>query len=162
MNTKQVRTPDWKEMRRFRALELKREGWTHQEVAEALGVSKVAVSKWMRAVREAGDQGLRARPHKGATPKLAPVQKALLPDYLSHGAEAYGFRGDVWTCARVTAVIRCEFGVVYHKAHVARLLKELEWTPQKPVRRASQRDEVRIAQWRKEAWPELVRLARCE
>ena len=57
MNTTLVRTPDWQEIRRFRALELKRDGWTHQEVAEALGVSKVAVSKWMKAVREHGDRG---------------------------------------------------------------------------------------------------------
>ena len=149
-------------MRRFRALDLKREGWTHQEVAEALGVSKVAVSKWMKAVRQAGVQGLQARLRKGATPKLTLEQKALLPDYLSHGAEAYGFRGAVWTCARVATVIRREFDVSYHKAHVSRLLKELEWTPQKPLTRASQRDEIRIAEWRKNTWPELVRQARRE
>ena len=47
-----IRTRDWKEMRRFRALELKRAGWTHAEVAEALGVTEMAVSKWMKAVRE--------------------------------------------------------------------------------------------------------------
>jgi hypothetical protein len=74
---------------------------------------------------------------------------------LSHGAEAYGFRGEVWTCARVAQVIEYEFGAMYHKAHVSRLLKELEWTPQKPIRRAAQRDETAIALWRTETWPEL-------
>lgn len=88
----------------------------------------------LKAVRENGDAGLQARLHKGATPKLTPAQKALLPDYLSHGAEAYGFRGEVWTCARVATVIRREFEVHYHKAHVSRLLQELEWTPQKPLK----------------------------
>ena len=34
-----------------------------------------------------------------------------------------------WTCARVAKVIEEEFGVAYHKGHVARLLKELHWTP---------------------------------
>jgi transposase len=162
MNTTLVRTPDWQEIRRFRALELKRDGWTHQEVAEALGVSKVAVSKWMKAVREHGDRGLQARLHKGATPRLTPEQKALLPDYLSHGAEAYGFRGEVWTCARVATLIQREFGVLYHKAHVSRLLKDLQWTPQKPIARATQRDEIKIAQWREAVWPELLKQARRE
>ena len=48
------RTPDWQEMRRWRALELKRDGWTQQEIAEVLGVTKVAVSQWMAAVRDHG------------------------------------------------------------------------------------------------------------
>jgi hypothetical protein len=79
----------------------------------------------------------------------------MIPDFLSHGAEAYGFRGDLWTCARVAKVIAQEFSVSYHKAHVSRLLKEVEWTPQKPIDRALQRDEAAIARWRIEVWPEL-------
>jgi predicted transcriptional regulator len=44
MASTNTRTPDWKEMRRWRALELKRDGWTQQEIADVLGVTKVAVS----------------------------------------------------------------------------------------------------------------------
>lgn len=92
-------------MRRFRALELKRAGWTHAEVAEALGVTEMAVSKWMKAVREEGKAGLQSCPAKGATPQLSKAKLALLPELLAEGAEAYGFRGAVWTCARVAKVI---------------------------------------------------------
>jgi len=70
-------------------------------------------------------------------------------------ARGHGFRGEVWTCARVATVIWEEFGVSYHKAHVSRLLKRLHWTPQLPIERAAQRDEEIIKQWRIEVWPEL-------
>lgn len=145
----------WKEERRFRALELKHEGWTHQEIAEALGVTKGAVSQWMTRVAKEGEDGLTARPHKGASPKLTVEQKQVIPSILAHGAAAYGFRGEVWTCARIAWVIRQEFNVSYHKDHVSRLVKELGWTPQKPLERAAQRDELRIAHWRNEVWPAL-------
>lgn len=45
---------------------------------------------------------------------------------------------------------------------MSRLLKHLNWTPQKPIERASQRDEAKIATWRQEVWHELKKKARLE
>ena len=52
-------------------------------------------------------------------------------------------------------MIEIEFGVSYHKSHVARLLKELKWTPQQPVERATQRNEEAIADWREYIWNDM-------
>src|SRR5947209_12671715 len=133
-----------------------------RDIAEALGVAPKSGGRWFARARDGGPEGLRAHPSPGPPPKLSAAQRRLIPEFLWHGAEAYGFRGEVWTCARVARVIEEEFGVRYHKDHVGRLLKELRWTPQVPARRALQRDEEAIRRWRDEAWPELQRRARRE
>jgi transposase len=153
---------DWREWRRLRALGLKEQGWCQRDIAEVLDASEVSVCRWLASARQGGPEALRAHPAPGPPPKLSTAQKRLIPEFLWHGAEAYGFRGQVWTCARIAYVIREEFGVGYHKDHVGRLLKELQWTPQLPIRRAIQRDEGAIARWRTEVWPELLRRARRE
>src|SRR5579871_6469440 len=152
--------PECREWRRFRALCLKRRGWPQRDIAEALDVSEVSVSRWLADARGGGPGALRARTAPGPSPRLSPAQKCSIPELLRHGPEAYGFRGRVWTCARVARVIEEEFGVRYHKDHVGRLLRGLGWTPQQPIRRALQRDEAAIRQWRDETWPELRRRAR--
>jgi|SRR5882724_1649432 len=145
----------WKEACRKRAFELTQHGWKQQEIAEAFAVSPAAVSQWLAQLREHGMEAWRAKPRPTGPIKLTDAQLRLIPELLSHGAEAYGFRGEVWTCARVATVIWEEFGVSYHKAHVSRLLKHLRWTPQLPIERASQRDEAVIKRWRIQVWPEL-------
>jgi transposase len=154
--------PECREWRRFRALYLKRRGWYQRDIAEALDVSEVTVSDWLALVRDGGPDALRARSSPGPPPKLTASQKRSIPELLWHGPEAYGFRGLVWTCARIARVIEEEFGVRYHKGHIGRILKALRWTPQKPIKRAIQRDEEAIIRWRVETWPELRRKARRE
>jgi transposase len=153
---------DWREWRRQRAFLLKERGWYQCDIAAALGVSEDVVSHWLARARDGGPEALLARSSPGPPPKLSPTQKRLIPEFLWHGPEAYGFRGAVWTCALVARVIEKEFGVRYHKDHVGRLLKELRRTPQVPIRRAIQRDEEAIQRWRDEVWLELRRRARRE
>lgn len=155
MNTNAFESLDWAEGRRLRAWELFQQGWTAARIAAALGVSRAAVSQWLSRARVGGLEALRARPRPGAMSRLTGEQRRSIPELLRHGAEAHGFRGDVWTCARVSEVIAREFGIRYHKAHVSRLLKRLDWTPQQPITRATQRDEVAIERWRNEVWPDL-------
>src|SRR5829696_5732773 len=132
---------DWREGRRLRAWELKQEGWSQQQIAQALGVSKGAVSQWMKRGREGGVQALKRRPAPGAQPRLSEEQRMKLLELLERGAE----------------VIRREFGVSYHPAHVSRLLKALRQSLQKPQRRANQRDEEAIEHWKEHRWPSLKR-----
>jgi transposase len=148
---------DWREGRRLRAWELAQQGWTQTAIAAALGVTQGAVSQWLTRGRAGGAAALRRRPPPGAPPRLTAAQRARVPALLARGAQAFGFRGDVWTAPRIAAVIATHFGVRYHPAHVSRLMRARGWSPQRPLQRATQRDEAAIARWAAERWPALKR-----
>jgi transposase len=118
-------------------------------MAEALGGQRRGRQSGGQRARAGGLPALRHRPLPG-TPRREPL--ARLPAWLRRGPETYGFRGQVWTRQRVVVVRRVALGVVYYP-HVGRLLNALRWSPQKPVRRARQRDDAAIARWRAEAPP---------
>jgi transposase len=151
---------DWREGRRQRAWELKQQGWKQQgwkqqDIAAALGVTPGAVSQWLKRGREQGVEGLRRHPAPGRQPRLSAEQLAQLPTLVERGPEAYGFRGQVWTCQRVAEVIRRTFGVTYHPSHVSRLLHAVRHSVQRPVARAAQRNEAAIQAWWQQRWPAL-------
>jgi transposase len=99
-----------------------------------------------------GAVGLKAKPVPGCPPKLTAPQRQRIPTLLVRGALAWGFRTDLWTTPRIADVIRRQFGVRYHPAHVGRLLIDLGWSCQKPERRALERDERAIADWKGPIW----------
>jgi transposase len=146
---------DWKEGRRLRAWERWPQGGKQKDSASALGLSKGAVSHWLRRAKAQGKEALYRHPAPGAQPKLSPEQLGQLPSLLNRGAEAFGFRGQVWTAQRVAEVIKRQYGVSYHPGHCSRLLERLKYSVQKPVQRASQRDEAAIQRWKDERWPAL-------
>ena len=153
---------DWRHWRRLQAWRLKQQGWRQRHIAEALNVTEVSVSHWMTIARSEGTKALLSHHASGRPAKLSIKQRRLIPEFLWHGPEAYGFRGKVWTCRRVAQVIEEEFGVHYDKGHVSRLLAGLRWSPQLPIQRAAQRDEQVIERWRSEVWPVLLKEARKE
>jgi transposase len=150
----------WREGRRLRAWELHQEGWSQIRIAEALGVTRGAVSKWFKAVREGGGrpQTLLRRFAPGGVPRLNQEQLLQLDKWLRQqggGATAFGFVGEVWTRPRVAHLIESRFGVKYHPSQVGRIMRKMGFSLQKPIRVAHQRDEVAVERWIKEEWPTL-------
>jgi transposase len=146
---------DWREIRRMRAWELKQADWQPSKIAEALGVTRGAVSHWFKKAEAEGVKALGKCRGGGPKAKLSEADLKRLPELLTQGAEVHGFRGEVWTRARVGELIKREFGISYTPEHVGYLLKKIGWSRQKPVQRASQRNEAAIEQWRTETWKEL-------
>lgn len=148
------------EARRHRALRLLDQGRSLNEVARLLECAPSSVMRW-RDTRDAGGKAaLRVRFSPGRPPKLNGREQQRLIALLLRGAQAYSYATDLWTTARVAQVIWREFRVRYHRAHVSRLLHALGWSVQKPERRALERNEERIQQWKRETWPRIKKKPR--
>jgi transposase len=124
------------ERRRRQAVEAVAQGESPEVVARVVGVNRCSVFRWLNRARQ--PDGLAAKPHPGPAPRLSPQQNRRLEDLLFQGAKAHGWPNQLWTCARIRILIQRHFGVSFHHDHVGRLLRErLNWTPQKPQRRAA-------------------------
>jgi transposase len=148
-------SPKELERQRFRAIDLLKAGRRQCEVADMLGVSRTSVSAWKQTYDRDGPEGLKAKPHPGAVPKLNAKQRDKLATLLRKGPKAHGYRTELWTLARVAEVIRKHFRVCYDPSGVWHLLHRMGWSCQKPERRARERDEKAIVQWQQKDWPRI-------
>ena len=143
------------EVLRRRCVALQQQGWKQVAIAQALGLTQGWVSRTLTKYRQQGQDGLAWQKQPGATPRLTNEQLIQLVAELNKGAEYHGFPGHIWTRPRVNEVIKKLFGVSYDPSQVGRLLKKVEWTRQKPQRKARQQNQQRVEQWRDERLPEL-------
>lgn len=109
--------------------------------------------RWYRAWKAEGRGGLKAAGRAGRKPRLDARQLAEVDAALRRGAHAHGFSTDLWTLPRVATVIERVTGVRYHPGHVWYLVRRLNWSLQRPARRARERDERAIRQWVRQRWP---------
>jgi transposase len=143
------------EARRLQAAKRFAQGESQAAVARALGVTTAATNHWHQAWQTDGRTGLRAAGRAGRKPRLQPKQWATIERGLRAGPAAHGFSTDVWTLPRVATLIARLTGVVHHPGHVWRLLRGMGWSLQRPARRARERDEAAIAQWKTRRWARL-------
>jgi transposase len=148
-------SPKELEARRFVALPLILRGMTLTEIADLVGCHPSSVMRWRDLARRGGHSALEARPIPGRPSRLTPRQMRRLAAVLLRGPVAFGYSTDLWTTRRIADVIEDEFGVSYHRDHVGRLMHRLNWSHQKPDRRALQRDEAAIERWKSEEWPRI-------
>jgi transposase len=141
------------EARRRRGMRLLARGISQAEVARSCAVSRQTAMTWARLLAE-DPQAWRRRP-LGRPGALDGKQRAALRKRLLQGAVAHGFPTELWTLARVAKLIEREFGPAFSLSHVWQVLRDLGFSPQRPVGRALQRDEQAIRDWKRKRWPAL-------
>jgi transposase len=144
---------DLLEDRRRRALALLDAGNSLNEVGRQIGCNPSSVMRWRDARRRGGARALEVRFSPGRPWKLDPAQRKRLVRLLLKGPMAQGYRTNLWTTARIAELVERQFGVRYHPDHIGRLMHSLGWSPQKPERRALERDDEEIERLKKKVGP---------
>ncbi len=143
------------EQRRLKAARLFDQGLNQAEVSRKLQVHRQSVSRWHQAWKSHGTPALRKAGRAGRKPRLQPAQLEQLRHGLKAGPEALGYGTGLWTTGRVADLIERQSGEKFHPGHVWRMLRSLGWSRQRPVGRATQRDEAAIRKWKRVRWPEI-------
>lgn len=142
------------ERRRLRGGRMLLKGVPMAEVARRLEVSRPTVLVWNERIQAEGLASLKRRP-RGRPSGLSARQKAELSNALKAGAVAQGYAAELWTLPRVGQLIDSLFGLRYSDSQVSRILAGMGWSCQRPEKRALQRDEKAIRQWKHKRWPAL-------
>jgi transposase len=147
------------EQRRRQAVQAVQQGDKVKDVARIMSVNPRSIYRWLNLSEQ--PDGLAAKPHPGPAPRLSGTQEQHLVQLLRQGAHAHGWANQLWTTQRIAELIRRHFGVSLHHDHVGRMLRErLHWSPQKPRRRARERNEAAIEVWKNDAFPGIAQAAR--
>lgn len=124
-----------------------------QEIAKRLRVSERSVYRWKADFQRGGMAALASRGPLGQQCKLSVKSQVKLAAMLDEGPAAFGWDEDqVWTGARVARLIGRKFHVSYSVSAATRLMRRLGFTPQRPARRAVQRDETAVSEWKEVTW----------
>lgn len=141
--------------KRLRAARMFEKGYGVAEVAKRLGVVRQAAYRWKWAWDAGGRPALASKGQAGRKSKLSAAQEQKVVAALLAGPAKQGYKTELWTLPRLSLLIEKLTGVRYHPGHVWRLMGTMGFSCQRPERRAIERDEKAIRQWRKKTWPAL-------
>ena len=141
--------------KRLRAGRMLLSGKGCAEVATTVGVARQTVYTWKRLLDEGGIEALRAVPERGRPAQLDEQQLAALRAALLQSPTAHGFGTELWTLKRVAAIIERLHGVRFGQTQVWRILGALGFSPQKPEKRAIERNADAVRGWKRSTWPRL-------
>lgn len=158
MERKDGRSLDHGTLEHLRRLAVRRveDGERPSVVVASLGLYRTSIYKWLRAHRRKGEAALASRKSPGPTPKLTAAQKRKVCSWIvGKDPRQWGFDFGLWTRQVVQTMIQERFSVSLTLPSIGHLLTSLGITPQKPLRRAYERDEAAVTAWKQQTYPKL-------
>lgn len=150
------------EKRRLQAAALFEAGHDRAKVARDLRVTWRSAHEWHRVWKEKGAVALKSTTKPGPAPKFSAEDMAMLEKELRRGPMAHGYETNLWTLPRVGRLIRENLEKKASPSEVWRLLRRMNWSPQKPSRKARERNEEKIKEWKDKQWPQIKAKAKEE
>jgi len=141
--------------KRLRAGRMLLAGKSCAEAALAVGVARQTVHTWKRLLDEGGIDALREVRERGRPAQLDEQQLAAVRATLLQSPTEHGFGTELWTLKRVGSVIERMHGVRFGQTQIWRILGSLGFSPQKPEKRAIERNEDAVRSWKRSTWPAL-------
>ncbi|MFE6692190.1 winged helix-turn-helix domain-containing protein [Streptomyces sp. NPDC057743] len=121
-------------------------------------VSRKSAYAWHARWRDGGAEALLSKGPSGRPSRMQPHWRDWLATELEKGPAAHGWVEDQrWTLARVATVIARRFHVRFSTAQTWRILHQMGFTVQVPLRRAAERDQDAVATWLRKTWPRVER-----
>ena len=130
-------------------------------VMESLGLCRTTIYRWLRRFEEKGLEGLVEQICQGPTPTLNEKQRQQVCRWIiGKDPRQHGFDFGLWTRRIVQTMLLEKMGVDFCLTSVGKLLASLNITPQKPLRRAYERDPEAVSLWQEETYPKLKQRAK--
>jgi transposase len=141
---------------RTMAVQRVRDGEQPTAVSRSFGLCRTTIYRWLRAVQTGGQEALRSRKATGRPPRISAGQKQQVGRWLNgQHPPQYGFHSPLWTRRIVAELVQKRLQTRLSITAVGRLLYDLGIPPQKPLRRASERDPIAVERWKREEYPAL-------
>jgi len=164
MATIDGRTLDHKTLSHIRTQAVRRVIEDHErpsDVMKSFGLCRTTIYPWLREYKDKGWQALAESISQGPEPKLSDQQKQRVKRWiLGKDPRQYGFDFGLWSRRIVQQLIEEKMGVSLCLTSVGKLLASLDITPQKPLRRAYERDPKAVQLWLDEVYPNLKKRAK--
>jgi len=158
------RTLDHKALEHIRKVAVKRvveDGEAPSEVMKSLGLCRTSIYPWLRRYKDQGLEALVEKISQGPEPRLSEKQRQQVRRWiLGKDPRQHGFDFGLWTRRIVQTLILEKMGVELCLTSVGKLLASLDITPQKPLRRAYERDPKAVQHWLEEVYPKLKKRAK--
>ena len=157
--------PEAQEAIRVRAVEAVKVGMRKSRAAEVFGVSRRAVSKWIRLDRQGGREALKAKPRSRPQGggNLKPWQCATIVNLvIDRHPDQLKLPFYLWTRQAVGQLIEQRFGIRYSVHQVGRYLRKWGFTVQKPRRKAFEQCPQEVQNWLEYEYPVIKKQAKAE
>ena len=146
---------------RLLACQRVKEGEAPSEVMRSLKLCRTTIYKWLKEYKTHGKKGLLSSKASGPKTKLNIIQQKKVKGWINKkDPRAYGFESSLWTRKIISELIVQKEKIQIKLSAVSRLLTSLSITPQKPLRRAYERNPKQIKKWKEEIYPQIIKRAK--